>query len=159
MLHMIRRFGLMFALMTLMLAALAACGGSTATPESRVEAFMKDSNGAFTDPNIKDAAKQEEWAEKISKYYIPAEQAKQKEEIKLGLATVGSGLMTARIENVKVEKVSETGDTAEVKLVSGKIIMDMGGQTQEQDLAEAGLTGDAENPKLQKIDGVWYLVP
>jgi hypothetical protein len=161
MLQTIRRFGVMFALMTLMLTILAACGGAAAaTPVSRVESFMKDINSAFTDANLKDAAKQEEWADKLSKYFIPTEQAKQKESIKQGLVAMGSGLMSAKIENVKVEKVSETGDTAEVKLLSGKMIMTAGGETQEQDLAQAGLTGGSgENAKLQKIDGIWYLVP
>ncbi len=161
MLQTVRRFGVMFALMTLMLAVLAACGGTAgASPESRVEGFMNDTNAAFNDANIKDAAKQEEWADKLSKYFIPAEQAAQKEEIKAGLAAVGTGLITMKIENVKVEKVSETGDNAEVKLVSGKIIMESGGQTEERDLAEAGLTGGSnENAKLQKVDGVWYMIP
>jgi hypothetical protein len=161
MLQTVRRFGAMFALMTLMLAVLAACGGAAAaTPEKRVEAFMTDINSAFTDANLKDAAKQEEWADKLSKYFIPAEQAAQKTEIQTALSAMGSGLMSMKIENVKVEKVSETGDNAGVKLVSGKIIMEAAGQTQEQDLAEAGLTGGSgENAKLQKIDGVWYLVP
>ncbi|MBA3468886.1 MAG: hypothetical protein H0T53_04500 [Herpetosiphonaceae bacterium] len=161
MLQSVRRFGGMFALLTLLLAVLAACGGAAAaTPQSRVESFMSDVNTAFNDPNIADAAKQEEWADKLSKYFIPAEQAAQKDEIKQGLAAVGSGLIKMKIENVKVEKVSETGDNAEVKLVSGKMIMEAAGQTEEQDLAQSGLTGSSgENATLQKIDGVWYMVP
>jgi len=65
----------------------------------------------------------------------------------------------ATFQNVKVEKVSESGDMAEVKIVSGKIIMDAAGQKDEQDLATAGITGSSANPKLQKIDGTWYIIP
>ena len=160
MVNHVRRFGVLVVLGALLLTVLAACGGTSgATPEARVEGFMKDINTAFNDANIKDAAKQEEWADKLSKYFIPTEQAAQKESIKQGLVGVGSGFLTMTIENVKVEKISESGDMAEVKIVSGKIIMDAAGQKQEQDLATAGITGSSPNPKLQKIDGTWYIIP
>ena len=74
----VRRFGLLVALSALLLTVLAACGGASgSTPEARIEGLMTDMNSAFSDANIKDAAKQEEWADKLSKYFIPSEQAAQ----------------------------------------------------------------------------------
>jgi hypothetical protein len=161
MLNQVRRFGLMAALLTLLLTVLAACGGSAgASPEQRVESFINDINSAFNDKDIANEAKQEEWADKLSKYFLPAEQATQKAEVKEALAGMGSiPGMSIKIENAKVEKVSETGDNAEVKLVSGTMVMEAAGQKQEQNLAETGLVGGgSDNVKLQKVDGTWYIL-
>ncbi len=155
------RSGLMMLMTALMLGLLAACGGSSAGagPEERVQSFFTDVNSAFNDANLKDAAKQEEWADKLSKYFIPEQQAKQKESLKESFSQMGSLIKPGdvKIENVKVEKVSEEGDTAQVKIVSGKMSMTMLGQTQELDLADAGLTGNNQNATLKKIDGTWYI--
>ncbi|HYF62541.1 MAG TPA: hypothetical protein VD886_06980 [Herpetosiphonaceae bacterium] len=161
MFNQVRRFGLTAAMLTLLLTVLAACGGSAgASPESRVDSFIKDINSAFNDKDIANEAKQEEWADKLSKYFLPAEQATQKAEVKEALAGMGSiPGMSIKIENAKVEKVSETGDNAEVKLVSGTMVMEAAGQKQEQNLAETGLVGGgSDNVKLQKVDGTWYIL-
>jgi hypothetical protein len=164
MFNQVRRLGLLAALLTLLLTALVACGGTAgASPESRVQGYITDMNSAFADKDLANAAKQEEWADKLSKYFMPAEQAAQKTEIKDGLAQFSSMPgMSVKIENVKLEKVSESGNNAEVKFVDGTMIMDIAGQKTEQKLAETGLVSEGGAPtdlvKLQKVDGVWYMV-
>jgi hypothetical protein len=161
MLNQVRRFGLTAALLALLLTVLAACGGTAgASPESRVEGFINDINSAFNDKDIANEAKQEEWADKLSKYFLPAEQATQKAEVKEALAGMGSiPGMSIKIENAKVEKVSETGDNAEVKLAGGTMVMEVAGEKQEQNLAETGLVGGgSDSVKLQKVDGTWYIL-
>jgi hypothetical protein len=164
MFNQVRRFGLLAALLTLLLTALAACGGTAgASPDARVQGYINDMNSAFADKDLATEAKQEEWADKLSKYFIPADQAAQKTQIKEGLAQFSSMPgMSVKIENVKLEKVSESGDNAEVKFVDGTVIMDIAGQKNEQKLSETGLVSEGGAPtdlvKLQKIDGVWYMV-
>jgi hypothetical protein len=149
-------------LLAMLLVVLAACGGSSgasASPEDRVKALFADFNSALGDANLKDAAKQDEWADKISKHFQPSEQAKQKESTKGALSTFGGagGEMKMSIEGVTTEKVSEDGDNAVVKLTGGKVKMTLAGQTQEQDLATSGFGAGGDTVKLKKIDGVWYL--
>jgi hypothetical protein len=164
MFNQVRRLGLMAALLTLLLGVLAACGGTAgASPESRIQGYINDMNSAFADKDLATEAKQAEWADKLSKYFMPAEQAAQKTEIQGGLAQFSSMPgMSVKIENVKLEKVSESGDNAEVKFVDGTMIMDIGGQKQEQKLSETGLVSENGAPtdtvKLKKVDGVWYMV-
>ena len=75
------------------------------------------------------------------------------------LILIANGVVKMKIENVNVEKASENGDTAEVTVVSGKMIMEYGGQSQEVDQAVVGLGGvNNDTFKLQKIDGVWLLI-
>jgi hypothetical protein len=162
MFNQVRRIGLLAALLTLLLAALAACGGTAAaSPDARVQGYINDMNSAFADKDL--ATKQEEWADKLSKYFIPAEQAAQKTQIKEGLTQFSSMPgMSVKIENVKLEKVSESGDNAEVKFVDGTVVMDIAGQKNEQKLSETGLVSEGGAPtdlvKLKKVDGVWYMV-
>jgi hypothetical protein len=133
-------------------------------PISRILSYINDMNGAFADKDIATEAKQEEWADKLSKYFLPTEQAAQKAAVQEALASMGIlADMSVKIENVKLEKVSESGDSAEVKFVDGTMTMEFAGQKQEQKLSEIGLvSGGSTSPetvKLQKVDGVWYIVP
>lgn len=158
MIHRIRRAGLLLATLMLMLGALAACGGGTsATPEARAESFFNDFIAAFNDPNLGDAAKQDEWADKLSKYFLPDQQAKQKEDVKQSFSAMPPGSMTIKIDNLKLEKVSESGDTAEVKIASGTMTMNIMGTEQTLDLASEGFGVTGTNAKMKKIDGVWYI--
>ena len=55
----IRRFGSFALLATLMLALLAACGGSAdtaASPEDRVKGFINDFSSALSDPTLSETA-------------------------------------------------------------------------------------------------------
>ena len=101
--------GLLALMLTLVLVALAACGGSPSTggstggaataaptaaptavpeaadPETRVKGFFDDFSAALNDPKITEAAAQDEWAGKLAKYAVPDEQAKAKETFKKSL--------------------------------------------------------------------------
>lgn len=108
------RRGLCVVLLTLALAALAACGGAPGTggssgsaataaptavptavptptpeaedPETRVKGFFSDFSSALNDPKITEAATQEEWATKLSNYAEPSTQTKTKETFQKTLA-------------------------------------------------------------------------
>ncbi len=159
-----RRFGSLTIMIAMVLSLLGACGGSAgvaaASPEDRVKSFMNDMMTALSDPNLKEPAKQEEWADKISKYALPTEQAKKKDELKQTLAEMGANMaakpdlkLTMKVEGLTTEKVSETGDSAEVKITGGKMITTMGDEKKEIDM-----TKDPRNQKLKKVDGVWYIL-
>ena len=105
--------GLFALLLTLVLVALAACGGGAPTggtgggstggaataaptaaptavpaaedPETRVKGFFNDFSAALNDPKITEAAAQDEWAGKLANYAVPDEQAKAKETFKKSL--------------------------------------------------------------------------
>jgi hypothetical protein len=145
-------------LLATLLVILAACGGGAATPEERVKAFFTDYNTALADANLKDAAKQEEWADKISKHFQPGEQAKQKTNMAELLAGIGGNSgMKVSVEGLTTEKISEESDSAAVKITGGKMKMTMGSETREEELATMGFGGGGDTIKLKKIDGVWYI--
>ncbi|MBP8251681.1 MAG: hypothetical protein KAX40_04915 [Herpetosiphon sp.] len=150
-----RRYAMLVATMLLGMMLLVACGGSAADPVARVDSFVKDMNSAFSDAKLTETATQEKWADTLSKYYVADEQAAQKTEMLDALALLSSG--SVKIEGAKFEKVSESGDAAEVKIVGGKMSMTLLGQTQEQDLATSGISGSSSNIKLKKVDGTWYM--
>lgn len=161
----LRRFGSFALMAAMMLMLLAACGKGdgvvSASPEDRVKNFFGDFNSALTDPKIGEAATQDEWADKLSKYFLPADQAKQKDEMKTSLSQIGpmiAGGGQFSIEGITTEKVSETDTNAEVKITGGTMKMTLAGQTEEQNLADGGFVG-GNNPKLQKEGGVWYFLP
>ena len=161
MLATMRRFGLTTLVLILGLGLLAACGGTAATPpDERIEALFNDMGAAFNDQNITEAATQEEWAEKISMYFVPEQQATQKTELFATFSEMGGQFPVGAIsiENVDAEIVSEEGDTAQIRLVDGVMVMDIPELgRQELPLTEGGLGTEGENATMRKIDGVWYL--
>lgn len=143
----------------LVLGILAACGGSgsASTPIGRVETYVNDFTSAMNDKDLSKPEVQEKWADTLSKNFIPEEQAAQKTDILGGMGMLGAGGMKVEFTGLKFETVNETADTAEVKVVEGKVKMEFMGQTQEQDVAEAGVLGNSETITLKKVDGTWYL--
>ncbi len=151
------------SLMLLMvMGVLAACGGSAAeAPEVRAENFFKDFVAAFNDPKISDAATQDQWADKLSKYFVPEQQAAQKTDILGSLQQLGAlgSELNVKVENLKVEKVSESGDDAEIKIVSGTMSMSVMGEEQTTDMATEGFGSSSSTSKMKKVDSVWYIIP
>ncbi|HEY1017226.1 MAG TPA: hypothetical protein VGE07_31215 [Herpetosiphonaceae bacterium] len=159
----LRRLGSFALMAAMMLMLLAACGGTaaSASPEDRVKSFFTDFNAALNDPKIGEAETQEKYADTLSKYFLPADQAKQKEEMKTSLSQIGPMIGAGgkfSIEGITTEKVSETDTNAEVKITGGKMKMTLGGETNEEDLSKGDFVGGS-NPKLQKEGGVWYFLP
>ncbi|GIV96688.1 MAG: hypothetical protein KatS3mg057_1345 [Herpetosiphonaceae bacterium] len=167
-------------LVTLLLAALAACGaGSTAVdPETRVKNFFKDFESAINDPNIAQEATQEKWAETLSSYAVPAQRAEVKGEMKEALAGVGDigtqiGALTGqenlkitfKIENLQTKKQSEESNIAKVEITSGQLRMETEGADLPPELQAvfgepiplSEVTEGSNVVTLEKVDGNWYI--
>ncbi|WP_110516602.1 hypothetical protein [Herpetosiphon llansteffanensis] len=151
-------------MLLLVMGLLVACGGSPAeTPEVRSENFLKDFVAGINDPALGEAAKQEEIADKLAGYFAPDQRATQKAALLEQLQQMApmGGKIEAKLENVKFEKVSESGDTAVVKISGGTMVMAVDGQSQSIDLADGGIAPGASGNEstLKKVDNVWYIVP
>jgi hypothetical protein len=147
-------------LLAMLLIILVACGGSSGSssaPEERLKAFYADLNSAMNDPGVADPARQEEWAEKISRHYQPSEQATQKEATKNSLIFIAEANGSMTIDGLTTEKISEEGDNAVIRITGGRTKVSLGDQNTEQNLVDSTSGADDGTIKLKKIDGVWYL--
>ena len=151
----VRRLGRLVVAMAVMLSLVAACGSESAVdiaarPEERFKSFLNDYNTALNDPKIAEPGKKAEWMDRLAQYYLPED----RETVKVGFEGT-LGVIPTKIENVTTEKVSEVGDAAEVRITGGQMII---GETPPLEFTEEAspftLNG---NPKLKKIDGVWYI--
>jgi hypothetical protein len=152
-----------------------------ATPDSRATAMLNDFAGAMMDPNISDPATQSKWVEKILRNYEPdkraALQPKLAESVsKFGTMFTGGPVadgntkvtIHGKIEDLKLEDANPTPDTAEVKVVSGTLHMDIEvkGATADKTSVDASKPVDLplsalvhnKAAHLVKVNGVWYMV-
>ena len=73
--------------------------------------------------------------ERLAQYYLPDD----RENMKIGFGNTLGGIST-KIEDVTTEKVSEFGDSAEVKITGGKMTIGVDGMP-PIDLAKEGYPG------------------
>lgn len=160
---MIRRCGAFGTLLVVIMTLLVACGGSSTAsvaPEERVKGFFTDFSAALNDPKLNEEAAQQQHIDKLTAYFAPSERAKQVESMnEMFKGMSGTEAVTMKIEGVTTEKVSESGDNAEVRITGGTMTMTLAGQTSTQNLGEAGFGGaSGDTIKLKRESGVWYFV-
>lgn len=165
------------------LAALAGCGqeapppapsGGGFNPESVAQSFFEDFGQALQDPNLAREETRDYWVERLANYFAPSERDDQRIALASSLASFANGLgELADNEAVvfelhgfnQLEKVSDDGTHAIVRLPSASIYMALTRSTEEgtrpfyeQTISLGQVTGRADGSvPMIKVDGRWYL--
>jgi hypothetical protein len=148
--------------------------GGGLLPEAVAQSFFEDLRSALKDPELANDDRRGEWAERLAGYFAPNERDDQRIALRTALDSFVAGLgeldptsekLTLEVRFDSVEKVSESGNRATVRLVNGSIYVlitrasDNGVATLYQD--DVGLdrifgSPDGSIPVI-RIGRTWYL--
>ena len=110
-------------------AAQGGSGGSDISPERVAENFFDDLHSALKDQQLADDSKRGQWVERLAGYFAPNERDDQRIALRAALDGFVDGRgklepnedMSIELHYDGVEKVSESGSRATVRLVNGSI--------------------------------------
>jgi hypothetical protein len=147
--------------------------GGGLLPEAVVESFFEDLRSALSDRQLADDDHRGEWVDRLAGYFAPNERDDQRIALRTALDSFVTGLgeldpsedLTLEVRFDRVEKVSESGNRATVRLVNGSIYVlitrttDNGVITLYQD--DVGLDRIFGSPDgsipVVRIGRTWYL--
>lgn len=148
--------------------------GGGFSPEVVTESFFEDLQRALQDPNLHQEETRSFWAERLAGYFAPAEREVQRVALQRALASFAGGLRQLADDETAifefrgfkpVEKVSDDGERALVRLPSASISMTLMRTTErgsfvfyEQTIGLSEVIGRPDGTvPVVKIDGRWYL--